>query len=99
MAEFTKRLRWCLKHGNMTVADLKHWFDRPYATVRMWVFDARTPRGPSGKSADLLLRQLEARIRKGLTIPSTLSSHERPAYVRKLRHGHSAGVPAPHTAG
>lgn len=99
MSEFQKRLHWCLKHGNMTVADLKHWFDRPYPTVRMWVVEPRAPRGPSGTDANKLLLQLEKKIRGGLVIPSGLSLQDRPTYVKRLRNGQRSGVPAAHSAG
>ena len=100
MSTFAQRLRWCLKHGDMTVADLKHFFDRPYATVRMWVYDARrTPRGPAGNRAEQLLRSLEKKIKRGLVIPAEISSRERPAYLKKIRHDSSAGLSASHSAG
>src|SRR3954469_8550036 len=86
MSIFAKRLNWCIKEGNLTVADLQHWFDRPYATVRTWVFDARVPRGPSGRAAFNALKVLETKIRRGLVVPSALSNDARPAYIRKLRH-------------
>ena len=98
MADFAKRLRWCLKNGNMTVADLKHWFDRPYATVRTWVFEAREPRGPSGNHAHTLLAVLERKIKRGLVIPATLSSNDRPDHIRKLRHDASATLPGARSA-
>jgi len=99
MSSFQARLRWCLKHGRMTVADLQHWFDRPYPTVRMWVMEPREPRGPSGSDADKLLLQLEKKIKAGLVIPSSLSLQDRPTYMKRLRNGQRPGVPAAHSAG
>ena len=94
---FTKRIRWVLKEGNMTTADLQHWFDRPYATVRAWVFDARAPRGPAGRDADTALVKLERKIRNGFTVPSALSNNDRPEFIRKLRND-TLGLSGTHTA-
>jgi len=96
MTDFTKRLRRAMKDGDMTVADIHHWFERPRATVRTWVWDARTPQGPAGERAHLLLRHLEAKIasRSGFPIPQTLSAHERPNYVKRLRNGNGPRVPS-----
>ena len=102
MPDFTKRIRWCIKNGDMTVADLHHWFGRPRSTVRTWVLDAHTPQGPAGNKAHLLLTLLERRIekKKGFPIPVDISAHARPDYVRKLRHAATgARVPAAHSAG
>jgi hypothetical protein len=97
MSEFAKRLRWCIKHGDLTVADLQHWFDRPYATVRTWVFDARVPRGPAGRQAFQRLRPLELKIRRGFSVPVDLSNDERPVFIRKLRD-ESLGLSQTHLA-
>ncbi len=100
MKSFTDRLAWCMRHGDVTVADLHHWFGRPRATVRTWAIDARVPQGPSGKKAHLLLALLESRIRAraGFPIPVDLSVATRPNYVKKLRHGNSVRVSASPTA-
>lgn len=95
MAEFSRRLVRCMRQGRMTVADLSHWFSRPYPTVRTWVYDRRQPEGPAGDEAERLLRRLERRVRDGLVIPVTLSKRQRPAYVKKLRHaGDRASIPS-----
>lgn len=101
MSDFCKRLAKCMSEGDMTVADVHHWFGRPRATVRTWVVDRRTPQGPSGKRAVLLLALLESRIKSrngGFPIPSDLSVFDRPLYVRKLRHANGARVSSLHTA-
>lgn len=96
MSDFTKRLRRAMKSGDMGIGDIHHWFGRPRSTVRTWVLDARTPQGPAGERAHLLLRHLEAKIaaRSGFPIPQTVSAHERPDYVKRLRHGNGARVPS-----
>lgn len=81
----------------MTVADLHHWFGRPYATVKAWVNDDRAPRGPQGREAERLLTLLEAMIAEGrwFPVPITLSSYERPVYLQTVRHDkQSTHVPA-----
>ena len=102
MTDFTKRLRWCIKHGDMTVADLHHWFERPRSTVRTWVLHARIPGGPAAAKACLLLDLLEGRIKKrrGFPIPADLSWFDRPDYVKKLRHDTAgARLSTPHSTG
>jgi len=87
MAEFTRRLRWCLKQGDLTIGDLHHWFKRPRATVRRWVIDACVPRGPTGNHASLLLDLLESRIKsgRGFPIPPELHAQQRPGYIHEQR--------------
>ena len=100
MSDFCKRLLRAMKAGDMTVADVHHWFGRPRATVRTWVIDARTPQGPAGKRAYLLLDLLERRIKKraGFPIPVDMSAKLRPSYVKKLRHANSDRVSSAHSA-
>lgn len=69
----------------MTVSDLARWLDRPFSTVRVWTTVGREPRGPAGRRADLLLAELEKKIRKGLVIPADLNDRERINYVEGLR--------------
>ena len=40
---FQQRLQRCRERGNLTVADLARWFDRPYATVRSWLNEGWEP--------------------------------------------------------
>ena len=97
MGEFTKRLCWCLREGDLTIADLHHWFGRPRATVRRWVIDGCVPIGPTGNHAHLLLNALESRIRRGwgFPVPRELHAQQRPAYIHEQR----AKVPQAHIAG
>ena len=56
---FQERLRRCVERGNLTVADLARWFDRPYPTVRSWFKDGWEPGdGPATRlrMEDLLTR-------------------------------------------
>lgn len=96
MGEFTSRLRWCLKHGDLTIADLHHWFKRPRATVRRWVIDACVPRGPTGTHAHLLLELLQSRItnRQGFPVPPELHAQQRPGYIHEQRVKLSQAYPA-----
>lgn len=43
MTSFQQRLQRCRDRGNLTVADLGRWFDRPYATVRTWLVNGWEP--------------------------------------------------------
>lgn len=94
MKNFSQRLTICLRKGDMTVADLRQWFDRPYTTVERWVKDGREPRGPSGDEARRRLYILEGAIarKQGFPVPSSLSSLDRPHHIEKLYHANSAGV-------
>lgn len=70
---FQARLEGCQRAGNMHVADLARWFDRPHATVRGWVENGIEPGGaPMDKAhAWSLLELLETLIKqkRGFPIP------------------------------
>lgn len=83
--EFTAGLLLCMKRGGMTVADLKHFFDRPYPTVRLWVYEQRVPRGPSGDKAIGALQVLARRVKGGFVVSPDLSSRARPTAMKELR--------------
>jgi len=87
-----KRLLRIMKRGNLTVADLARWFDRPHATVRGWVEGGRI-----GLAAEMdrvyiytEMGNLERRIiaKDGLPVPR-LKTSERLAYLEKLKNGKS----------
>ena len=101
MKTFSERLAICLKRGQMAQGDLRWWFGRSYSTTASWLNDKREPRGPSGDEARRRLALLEKGIalKKGFPIPVELSSTERPAYIEKLYHDHTAGVSRKDTAG
>lgn len=83
---FSARLEWCMREGDLTISDLARWFDRPRTTVNTWV-DGRTPYGPSGRLALRRLELLQNAIRKkwGFPIAETLSWKKRADYIRGLR--------------
>jgi len=94
MNNFTKRIQWCAEKGRLTTADLHHWFDRPYATVRTWRIDGRTPHGQYGEDADAALSLLERVIREGKKLPAPpLSQTARVKYIRALRANIRTPVP------
>jgi len=85
---FQARLKAICKGGNLRVADLARWFEKPHATVRGWVEKGIQP---SGGPLDLdhveaLTGLLEALIakKKGLPVPR-LSPSERISHLRDLR--------------
>lgn len=97
MTSFSKTLKDLMQVGDLTYADLHHWFVRPRPTVRAWVEREHEPRGPSGSLAWERLRLLERAIkfRQGLPVPRELSCMERPAYIQQVRDGlERDGVPA-----
>ncbi len=100
MRSFSQRLAVCLEKGRMTKADLRRWFERPYATVETWLDDGREPRSPRGDEARRRLSLLERGIaeRRGFPIPLELSSTERPRYIEKLYHDISAAVSRKNTS-
>lgn len=80
-----------MRHGDLTVADLHHWFGVPYPTMRSWALEGRAPRrgSPKGKLAERRMLLLETAINrgKGLPPPADISAHVRPGYVRQVRDG------------
>ena len=85
---FQKRLRKVLVAGNLTVADLARWFDRPDPTVRGWVENGGQPGGGplDIKQAHDLLATLEKLIRGGKNLPlPRLPPSERLKRLRDLR--------------
>jgi hypothetical protein len=48
MKSFQSRVNKIIKDGDLTVADLRDWFKRPYATVWRWTHSGWVPRGPDG---------------------------------------------------
>lgn len=94
MKSFSQRLVICLRKGQMTMGDLRWWFDRPYATTASWVKEDREPRGPAGLEAKRRLGILEEAIatQRGFPVPANLSNLDRPPYIEKLFHDNSAGL-------
>jgi hypothetical protein len=87
-ASFQKRLLACQRGGNMTVADLARWFDRPYQTVRSWVEQGIEPGGgPIDRyHAANLLTLLETLVKKKVGFPvPRLPPKERIAHLLTVR--------------
>lgn len=86
---FKARLQACQKGGGgLTTADLRHWFGRPYATVRSWLFFDYEPTGPSGRLANYRLDLLEWAIKnnRGFPVPLDLSHYQRPRHIAGIRN-------------
>ena len=84
---FSTRLQRLLDQGNMTVADLARWLERPHPTVRGWVQGGNLG-GPALDAAYVIaeITRLEKLIRKkrGLPVPR-MSARKRMAYMTELR--------------
>ena len=81
------RLLRAMQGGNLTVADLARWFDRPDPTVRGWVKGV----DPAGAPADLIdierrtaLLEIAVRQKKDLPLPPRLSPSQRIAKLRQI---------------
>ena len=87
---FQKRLQAVLKAGNLTVADLARWFNRPDPTVRGWVVYGGEPGGAPMDSKQIhdLLGALERLVRKSKALPlPRLSPSERLRRLERIRKG------------
>lgn len=87
------RLNRLLARGNLSIADLARWLDRPHGTVSVWVHGRGQPAkgiGGSGGTAEdrehvmREIKRLESLMGKGLPVPY-LSRDERLAYIAKLK--------------
>jgi cyanate lyase len=93
-----ERLLACMQRGDLSLADLAHWLDRPYATVRTWVYDDRYPHGVYWRTIDDRLKLLEHEIVTRTHIPvKDVSAHDRPNYLRGIRDA-AERVSKKHTA-
>ena len=83
-----KRLQACMKRGNLRVADLARWFDRPHPTVRGWALKGIQPGGGPHDVEQVhdqlvvLERLVEAR--KGFPVPR-LSPRNRKQHILDIR--------------
>ena len=86
-AQFSRRLQVLLDQGNMTVADLARWLERPHPTVRGWVLGGNLG-GPAMDAAFVLaeVERLEKMIKRkrGLPVPR-MSARRRITYMNELR--------------
>jgi len=89
MDKFTKRLRWCMKVGVLTVSDMARLFDRERRTVSDWVHNGRIPTGVRAVETVRRLSQLERQIERGegFPVPLRLSKRARTEYIRLLSGG------------
>jgi hypothetical protein len=86
---FQARLKKCMRGGNLTVADLARWFERPHPTMRSWVEQGVEPgAGPlDAAMAWATLDKLERLIACNNKFPvPRLSPQARIAYLKELRH-------------
>ena len=70
---FQERLQRLLHHGNLTIADLARWLDRPHPTVSGWVKFGKEP-GSGPLDAAMVYAQVAAlekllKKKRGLPIP------------------------------
>lgn len=81
------RLKALMRDGNLTVADLARWFQRPDPTVRGWSRGVAVGGAPCDKKEiSDAVSEMEKLLRKkhGLPVPR-LSPTTRIAYLEKLR--------------
>ena len=84
-----ERLQRLLERGNLTVADLARWLDKPDPTVRGWVRGSNIGLPPLDTAYVLArVKQLETLIKRkrGLPVPR-MSARKRIAYMSELRAG------------
>ena len=81
----SSRLKTVMRLGNLTVADLARWFERPDPTVRGWVKGRRIG-GPYGDVEDVRrrLEKLEKLIQTGKLPVPKLSGPTRRNFLRLL---------------
>ena len=85
---FQQRLKKVMAGGNLRVADLARWFERPHSTVTSWVNDGWEPAGgPQDVEAVMrLLTVLEVLIKRHASFPvPRLSSKDRIEYMGTIR--------------
>ncbi len=98
MPTFKTRLLAAKEAGDLTIADLQHWFDAPFATCHYWAYTAGPellPRGPRGRVITRRLKMLEWAIRHeiGFPVPAMLRQRDRPKHIRQTRDAIDARVP------
>lgn len=88
-ATFRERLAWCMENGQLGIADLAYWFDKPYHTVWFWVYKNRLPRVIKGQRKLMMARlsHLEKSIPSRFPITDDLNQFERPKHIAKIRIG------------
>ena len=87
MSAFADRLNRLLARGNLSIADLARWLDKPHATVTVWVHGRGNPAGTSMDRVcvEHEVNRLEGLLKVGdLPVPY-LPRTERLAYISKLK--------------
>ncbi len=87
MTDLQKKLRWILTEGNLTIADLARWLDRPHATVTNWMRGGNIRLAPfDADKTWKTLNDLQSRIsqKDGFPIP-TMPFWDRREYIMKMR--------------
>lgn len=89
MTELQKQLRWILREGNLTIADLARWLDRPHGTVSGWLRGGNLRLPPLDTCR--VVRDLDALVLKitqkgtGFPVPE-MPFPERREYLDKLKN-------------
>lgn len=89
MITFSQRLDKVRRDGNLSIADLAHWFERPHPTVSGWLRGGRVGLAPLDTAwIEAQLGRLENMLRKnrGLPVPR-LRREDRRIYLDQLRNG------------
>lgn len=85
---FQQRLKKVMAGGNLRVADLARWFERPHATVTSWVKDGYEPAGGAIDVGTIQwrLKILERLVRGKRKFPvPRLSPKARITYIENIR--------------
>ena len=85
---FQDRLKKVMAGGNLRVADLARWFERPHATVRSWVNDGYQPNGGPHDNKAILsaLEKLERLVAGKRLFPvPRLAPRKRIEYLGTIR--------------
>ena len=87
-APFSERLRVVQKRGNLRVADLARWFEKPHATVSEWAKNGRQPTAAPGDLAFIeeSLTKLENLVaqKRGFPVPR-MSPSQRIAHMDAIK--------------
>ena len=85
--DFHDRLNAVMQAGNLRVADLARWFDRPDPTVRGWVHGTALGGAPLDAAyVTAMLVKLEKLVKKNRQLPvPTMSPSKRIAYLKELK--------------
>lgn len=101
MTALSERFSAVQQRGNLTISDLRRWFDRPYPTVRSWAVGYCQPTPKPVREA--VLRRLEVLEHlvnfPPFPIPSKLGPSEHAARFRAIADAYNARVSGSNPAG